>query len=169
MILRYWLKFFIILLGLMGPVVFASDFSALSSKNIEETLKPLQNIPENDLLAQVKENAQGTLQGPIFIKYPLVPVFIVKMIKDKKALPYLAKILEDKDRLYTYLGFMVLTFFLGIVTQKMFTDKYAGFFESVFRYLLHYVFLTAVRLAITYYMFANELDPTIKVFNTTFL
>ena len=170
--LKFYHILFFILLGLLGPVVHASSLAEIkqdiSSANIEKKLAPFQAIPESELLKTLKENSKGSKLESVMIRFPLLPLFMVRLIKDKKALPYLAKILEDEQRLWRYLGWIVATMCIGYLAKRILKSKDAGFFESLLFFIGHFLFINILRLSITYFMFQMELDPTLKIVGKTF-
>ena len=165
------LFFILFFLGLclIGPESYANPLDQISSKNVEKSLAPLQNIPEKELIAQLKDNTKNSHLAPLIEMFPTVTIFMVRLLKDREALPSLAKILENRDRLIKYAYWMLGTIVLGFVFKFIFKRDNAGLFESFLNYLFRFCLIMAIRIGVTYYFFAAELDPSIKVFSKTFL
>lgn len=153
----------------MGPESYANPLEKFSSKNIEKSLAPLQNIPEQELITQLKDNTRNSQLAPLIEMFPMATLFMVRLLKDRQALPLLAQILENRDRLIKYAYWMVGTIILGFIFKFIFKRDNAGLIESMLNYLFRFCLMFGIRIAVTYYFFAVELDPTIKVFNKTFL
>jgi hypothetical protein len=165
---NFLILFFILTVGLYAPFVYANSESSLSSKNIEKSIAPFQNISEKELLITLKENTKTSYLAPVLERYPLVGVFIVRMVKDKEALPFLAKILEDHKRLLRYLYWLIGLFIIGIIARRLLINREAHFFIRFMQSLFCFTMMLSARLFITYTIFAKELDPTIKVFKRSF-
>jgi hypothetical protein len=140
----------------------------ISSKNIEESIAPIRKTSEKELVAQIIENAKDSHLATVFRKFPLLPVFMVRVVQDKKALPYMAKILEKKKELIYYGYAMLGTFILGFFFRRFIRIKDGSLGELIVMALLRFSLMLVVRCGITYYFFWNELDPVLNIFYKTF-
>jgi hypothetical protein len=172
------LFFILFTLGLYvaGPECYANpalSVTNISSKNIEHAIAPFQKISEKELIQQLIDNTRGTQFGKVLTTCPLVTVFLVRFIQDKQALPYLAKILENKARLIQYTYWMIGSLFLGFIVRRVIKNNNTEsvksiWLETLFIFMLRISLMLVVRVAITYYFFASELTPTVKLISKTF-
>ncbi len=111
---------------------------------------------QEDLLSSIKE-------GPLkewLKESPRVLSFITKFLKDEKALPFLTRMLGEKEKLTKLLILLVATFFLNYFAKKMIK----GFTRNLIRIL----FFFAIRISGLYYLFHKELDPTLDLIKESF-
>jgi hypothetical protein len=155
-------------LFLIGPYSHANPDTPFSSKTIAESIRPFQNISEKELIEQFNANIKDSRVAPFLKKYPLATVFMVRLIQDKTALPSLAKIIENKERLITYSYWMLGTFVFAFILRRMLKIDNAGFFEAIALWFFRFFVMLFIRLGLTYYFFSNEFEPTFKVIMRTF-
>ncbi len=176
---NFLLTFFILGLFLIGPFALANtpkSFSDISfnAKDVSQAIAPLQKLSEAELLAQVKETSKNSPMGRVFENFPLLAVFMVRLIQDKEAFPQLVKILENKIRLKNYGYWMIVTFIFGFFLKRLIRSNKNGHSQSLvidalFNYIFRFAIMLCIRLAITYAFFSVELTPAFKVFSKTFL
>lgn len=155
-------------LCLIGPNTYANPLADISSANIEKAIAPLQKISEKELINQLNDNSKNSYLGPVLQKFPILAVFMVRMIRDQQALPNLAKILENRDRLIHFAYWMLGSFVLGVIITFLFKRSGSGIIESMLNYILRFALMFSIRIFIIYYFFAAELAPSVKVFTKTF-
>jgi hypothetical protein len=81
------------------------------------------------------------------------------------ALPQLAKMLDQKDKLAKMSVTLLFTFVVGMILKKMVHAK-APFSFKVIHFFLRASFLMVLRIGIVIYFFQEELTPAWKLFHT---
>lgn len=139
------------------------------SENIRIPLAKFQTLSEQELLKLLKENTSQSKWGPYLDQFPRLSLFSVRLIKDKDAIPSAVKIIENKDKLIWFGGFMISTFLIGFLLERIMRKENRSIVGSIGLYLLRVLILTGVRFAILIYFYGDELRPAGRVFKQTFL
>lgn len=138
------------------------------SESIKTALEPLQKMSEPELMTLLKENTKGSSAEKFVEYFPQMIVFAVRVIKDKDALPGLAKILDNKKSLIRLSSAMIATFIFGFILKKIMSKKGRSIAEAIGSWFLRFFIMTTLRLGITYVIFGAEIMPTVKVALKTF-
>ena len=141
----------------------------LNPELMTKMLAPFQQMSEPELNKLLKETLKDSMFGAYLNKYPQIAVFVVRLIRDKHALINLVKIVHNKTRSLHYFYAMIGTLFLGLIFAKILKNSDGGIFAVFILFCFRFSVMTVIRLWVTYYFFAIELDPIIKIFNKTFL
>ncbi len=139
------------------------------SNSIKIALEPLQQLSDKELKERFIDASKQTKFYPYLEKFPKAIVFGTSLIKDREAIPNLIKILEDKKRLVTFGGIMVMTIIVGLALKKLFYNEKRSFLGVIFFFFLRVYTMLFLRIGIVYYFFSKELSPTIEVFKKVFL
>ncbi len=139
------------------------------SESVKIALEPLQMLSDKELEKRFVDASKQTKFYPYLERFPKAMVFGVSMIKDREAIPSLIKTVENKKRLVTFGGIMLMTIILGLILKKLFYKADRSFLGVVFFFLLRVYTMLFVRLGIIYYFFDKELAPSISVFKKVFL
>jgi hypothetical protein len=131
-------------------------------------LGPLQKMSEKELMALLKENTVGSSASKYIEKLPKLAVFTVRLIKDKDALPSLAKILDDQERLIRFLGIMVSTMLFGFILRRLMKREGRSILKSVSLWFVRFLVISAMRFAIIIFFFSSELAPLMSITKETF-
>lgn len=147
---------------------------ALSRKNdyseaVRKALGPLQQISEKELLKKMDEETLHSSMRPYIDRFPNIIVFAVKLVKDKEALPNIAQIAEDKDRLIQFGSIMLATIIFGFFLKKLFRREGRSFIQATFYFFVRSSIMFAIRVYIIYYFFSTELAPASRVFKQVFM
>lgn len=138
------------------------------AKSIELLLSPLRKLPEKELMKMVLENSKDTQVGPYLNEYPLITLFLVRLIRDKEAVPSLLKILENRDRLIYFAGAMICTLIFGFFLKRLFHKEDRSFFGVIAVFFVRFFTVNALRIGIFYYFFAKEFTPAMRIVSQTF-
>lgn len=139
------------------------------SENIRIPLEKFQHLSEDELLQLLKENTKDSKWGPYLEQFPRIRLLSVRLIKDKDAIPSAVKIIENKDKLVWFGGWMVSTFILGFILERIMRKEGRGVLASIGLYMVRVLIMTGVRLTIILYFYGTELKPAGRVFKQTFL
>ena len=138
------------------------------SEALRVALEPLQKMSEKELMALLKENTVGSSASKYIDKFPKLAVFTVRLIKDKNALPSLAKILDDHERLIRFLGIMISTMLFAFLLRRLMKREGRSILKSVSLWFVRFLIISALRFAIIIYFFSSELTPLMSITKETF-
>lgn len=136
---------------------------------IRKVLEPLQKLSEEELLKKLDEQTENSSLRPYMDKYPNINIFTVKLIKDENAIPSIAKIVEDRDRLINFFGVLLGTVILGYFVKKLFHREGRSFLMAVFYFLIRIHVMFAIRCYVIYFFYSEELTPAAKIFKQVFM
>ncbi|MDO9182789.1 MAG: hypothetical protein Q7U04_10290, partial [Bacteriovorax sp.] len=111
---------------------------------------------------------KGSSSEILIKKYPKIALCAVRLIKDKDALPGLAKIIDDQERLIQYAGAMISTILLAILLKRYFYLPGRSVQEAVGFWFLRFLIIFFLRIGILYSFYSSELAATFKVVTKTF-
>jgi hypothetical protein len=139
------------------------------SSSVRLALEPMQKLSEKDLLKRLDESTKSSAVRPYMDKFPNVPIFAVRLIKDKESIPSMVKILENRERLIEFAGIMIGTIIFGFILKRVMHREGRSFIKSAFYFILRMYIIFAIRVFIVYYFFSTELTPAAKIFKQTFM
>jgi hypothetical protein len=147
-----------------------SSFLANVQKNMFEKLvkeNPLAHLSKEQIRDFISERAKETQWQQIFSDYPKLLDFIVEWFADKKALPSLINIMARKNKLTNYTVSFFVILILGMILNILLTKK-----GSILKHLaikLSMTFFTMLaQLGAFYFIFREELTPTIEIATRVF-
>lgn len=138
------------------------------SEFVATALAPLQNLTEQQLVISLKENTRGTMAHEYVVNYPTFALYIVRLIKDKDALPTAAKILEDQQKIIRFVAVMVSTFIFGFMLKRFFRKEGRTIMQAILAWFVRFLIMLSVRLYIVYLFYDVELGPLFKIATKTF-
>jgi len=138
------------------------------SEAIRTVLKPLQQLSEAELMATLKENTKDTNAGEYVARFPKLMVFAVKLIKDPEAIPSLARIVDDQDKLIRFGGIMIATILFGFFLRRLMAREGRSILKSLAFWFLRFLIMSGLRIGIILFFFGNEIAPMLKVAEQTF-
>ncbi len=139
------------------------------SDALRVALAPLQKMSENQLVTILKENTKGGSAEVYVERFPKLSVFVVRLIKDAEALPMLAKILDDQDKLIRFGGIMLLTVLFGFFLKRFMKKEGRSILEAIGFWFFRFLIMTSLRFGILIYFYGKEIEPTFSVAYRTFL
>jgi hypothetical protein len=137
------------------------------SEVIKSTLAPLQKLSEEELVLMLKENTRESSAAKYVDHFPQIMLIAVRLIKDKDALPEMAKILDDQDKLIHYSGMMIATFLVGFLLRRFMAKEGRTIFVSLSLWFIRFLIMSGLRIAVTIFFFGEELTPAFKVLTRT--
>lgn len=138
------------------------------SDAVRITLGPLQKLPEEELMQMLKENTKDTRAGAYVEHFPKLMLFAVRLIKDRDAIPFMVKIIDDQDKLIRFGGLMIATFLLGFFLKRLMAREGRSIPKALLFWFLRFIIMSGVRLGIILYFYSVELSPMFKVAGETF-
>lgn len=138
------------------------------SDSVRITLAPLQKLEEKELVKLLDENTKSSSMRPYLDEFPNIMLLAVRLIKDKESIPSLVKILEDKDRLIHFGGWMIGTIIFGMLLKRFFHREDRSFLGAVGLFFLRFYIMLFLRLALIYFYFGQELRPSLQIIKKTF-
>lgn len=139
------------------------------SEAVKVALAPLQKMSEGDLIKLLVENTKGSGAADYIDRYPKIAVFTVRLIKDKEAVPFLAKIADDQDKFIRFAGIMISTILLAFLLKKFMKKEGRPVMKAVSLWFFRFVIITGLRIAIILFFFGSEIAPTFRILSKTFL
>lgn len=152
------------------------------SKNYQESLKklgkgmgldvqeklilafvPLQELTDENFDQVLKKVFTPEQYEKATTQYAKYIDLLKRIVRSQDTLPALISLVSDKDRLIYYAAAILITFILSLMTKRIFYKTGDGFFRIIIGFFLHCLFMSAIRLGITYYFFKPELTPFIKI------
>jgi len=93
--------------------------------------------------------------------------YVVKLMQDPKALPFFGRMVDQKNKFYIFLGFMLLSFIiLYIYKKKRFANQ--SFFSTLIPRFFLFLGVVFCRLLVFIAIFYKELSPFFEVTNSHF-
>jgi hypothetical protein len=138
------------------------------SQVLRVTLEPLQKMDEKELLQLLKDNTKGSPSGAYIDRFPKLAVFAVRLIKDKEALPSLAKIIDDQDRLIHFSGIMLATILIAFFLKRLMKKEGRSIAKAFGLWFLRFLIISSLRIGILFYFFSVEVGPTLNIASKTF-
>lgn len=127
----------------------------------------LKTLPREDVKKIVGESLKGNPLGKVFQKFPQGLEVFVDVIRDEHALPGLLDIFAERKKLqYFGYGWMIM-FFLSLWFKGSIIDKYKPFYVRIPQSILYSLTFTGIVMTAYYFLFKDQLDPTIQVVRGT--
>lgn len=133
------------------------------SEAIKVALAPLQKMSESELSKLLRDNTKNSSSEKLISNYPNIILFSVRLIKDKLAIPNLAKIIDDQKKLIRFTGIMILTFLISFLLKFVLKKSGRSVLKAVSLWFLRFMIMMSIRLGIIIYFFGEELAPTFKI------
>jgi hypothetical protein len=148
-----------------------SSFLANIQKNMFEKLvkeNPLAHLSKDQIRTFIIERAKETPWEKIFSDYPKLLDFVVEWFSDKKALPSIINIMARKNKLtnYTVSFFVILIF--SMILNILLTKKGSILKHLAIKFMVT-IFTMLAQLGAFYFIFQEELSPTIEIATRIFL
>ena len=138
------------------------------SDALRVALEPLQRMSEKELVQLLKDNTSGSKASTYIDRFPKLAIFTVRLIKDKDALPNLAKILDDQERLIRFLGIMISTILIAFLLKRLMKRKGRSVVQALSFWFLRFIIISSLRFGILIYFFSSELSPLFSITSKTF-
>ncbi|MGZ3790218.1 MAG: hypothetical protein ACXVLQ_16920 [Bacteriovorax sp.] len=131
-------------------------------------LEPLQKMSEAELVKILNDNTRGTNTAAYLERFPKITVFTVRLIKDPNALPWLAKIIDEQDKLIRFVGIMLSTILVAFFLKKLMKKEGRGIFEAMGFWFIRFLIINSLRFGLLIYFYGKEIHPTINIAIRTF-
>lgn len=144
------------------PSSFDHFMERMRKNMMEKLLKdnPLSHMDKSQVRDFIVERAQGTGWQKVFDSSPNTLNFVVDWLSHPQALPKIVNLLGEKKKLKTYFWCFIGIFIFSILLNAYLGRK-AGFFKRLFIKLFVSVFSFVAQLGVFYYLFHEQLDPTV--------
>ncbi|MCK6595006.1 MAG: hypothetical protein L6Q33_07400 [Bacteriovoracaceae bacterium] len=138
------------------------------SENVTFMLGPISLLSDEEITKLLKEKNEGSWTKKIFEFEPRLYPLAVAMLKDKEALPKLVSMSEKKDKFIVFFWWMLGTLVFSIILKKVIMNPTMPFFTALFWGFSRFVLINGIRIFIFWYVFQEELTPTIKIVKKVF-
>lgn len=138
------------------------------SEAMKIALAPLQKMSEAELLHLLHENTKGSNSQVYVERFPKMAIFAVRLIKDPVALPELARILEDQEKLIRFGAIMITTILVGMLLKRLMSRKGRSILKSIGYWFVRFLVMTSLRLGILTFFYGKEITPTLVLAAKTF-
>ncbi len=155
-------------LGGMGKGGKKKDLKNIKySEAIREALRPLQQLSESELMATLKENTKETKAAEYIARFPQIMLLAVRLIKDPEAIPALARILDDQDKLIRFGGVMIATILFGFFLRRLMAREGRSIPKALTFWFLRFLIMAGLRLGLILFFYGNELTPALRIASAT--
>ncbi len=157
-----------------GMLVKGSRFRVADNKKtnysdaISAALSTLQKLPAAELEGLLKDSFKTSGPGAFFANSPRFILLLVRLIKDKKALPSLVKILDDQSKLIKFYSAILFTFILGIFLKKIMRKEGQPISIALWLWFVRFSIIYLVRFIIIFMFYGNEISPALNIVSHTF-
>jgi hypothetical protein len=138
------------------------------SEALKVALEPLQKMSESELIKLLKDNTKDSSAADYINRFPKLAIFTVRLIKDKDALPNMAKILDDQDRLIHFAAIMITTMIFAFFLKYLMKGEGRSVFKALSFWFLRFLIISSLRIGIIFYFFSIELAPIVNITTKTF-
>jgi hypothetical protein len=141
------------------------DFPAI----MRLVLSPYQKLSAPQVETMLKERfGKHPTAGPLLANRAIMNV-VVKLVKDPEALPALAGIAMERQKLATYGGFVLATFFLGSLLKRLlrrYSSDNVG--AGLRRFLFRLIVMSGLRFGAFVAMFSKNITPAWEILRGSF-
>lgn len=123
----------------------------------------IDQIPEAKVKLMLKNQFKGTIFDKIFNLFPVTLDIFTAVVRDSKAMPSLIGIFGQRGLLKIFFCVWFATLLLFYYLRKVFISPNAKTYVKIPASILFSLSFSAVSFMIFYYMFTEEVDPTVKV------
>ena len=150
----------------------ASDLTGLSFNKIRSftpkewagRLEPYRELSQESS----RKILTNYFQKKAWPSHPKMIEFIDELIRRPGALEKATAILRGRKDIVIYIGFLIITFFLGVFYKKIDEKKRSKGMTKVMEYCSRFFVMNTLRLAIFVFFFRKYLDDTFLVFMQVF-
>jgi hypothetical protein len=130
---------------------------------LKEFLKenPMSKMSEGEVRSLLEGRLNSIPGGNFFQNNPGALDFVVKWLRDERALPRLLSVVNEADRLKIY-GIVVFCVFLFSFILNLFNSK-GNLFKRILRKLMIIAGVTFTNFVVFYIMFKPNVQPTIDL------
>jgi hypothetical protein len=138
------------------------------SEQLRLALVPLQSMKEEQLVFLLQENTKGTQAYTYIEKFPILALYAVRLIKDKDALPLLAKTLDNQEKYLKFVSCMISTFIFSFFLKRFLKRDGRTIIKSVSFWFVRFILVTLLRVWILFFFFTAEITPALNITTKTF-
>jgi len=135
---------------------------------INAALIPLQKLTEAQLSELLKESFKNYKAAQFLVNSPKFMLIIVRLIQDKKALPYMAKILDDQDKLIKFSLVLLSTLLLALILKNIMRKKGRPIYSALAFWFIRFSIINFIRYIIILIFYGNEISPTLNIASKIF-
>lgn len=121
-------------------------------------------MPEDEVKKMLHSSLEGKPFAGFLVNSESFINFMIGMLKDDKALLYLFELTQDKKvmklALFVIVGLIILNFFLKRLIIKKDDFVLLRFIKGLF----FFIFSTALKVGVLYFLYQDYLQPTVDVF-----
>lgn len=136
---------------------------------LRQVISANQSISRTAFQRQLKVTLtkDGT-RNKFLLKDPRYLEFLTTFLRDNKALPELANIVQKKKRLWIFVGINIGIFFFGIALKKLSKNDEDGLITKVRKWFVQLCFTLSLRFGVFFYLFFDDVKPTLDIAKQTF-
>lgn len=130
---------------------------------LKEFLKenPFSKMSEPQVRNLIEGRVNSTPAGNFFQNNPRAMDFLVKWLRDKRALPRFFAIANEPDKLRTF-GIIAFCIFILSFILNLFNSK-GNLFKRIFKKLMIVIGVTALNITVFYIMFKANVQPSVDL------
>ncbi len=148
----------------------ALDVSSLDKSTeviVYDLLAPFRSLDEAQLVDLIHNKMAGNFVGKYLLDYPRVLLFITKSLRDEKALPRVASLIDDTGQVYLFVFLNILGFVIKIFLRNR-DKKFDGTPGGLKRWLKRTTFVLGYFIIAYVWMFQDEFGPIFKIAKSVF-
>jgi|GEM_PF-5560886 len=120
---------------------------------------------ETNVFKMFQDKLHQSFLGPLFKNTPLGEKFarvLTRIFRHESALPYVAKIPNERRKLLIYAGFVLATFIIGFGLKKLQQGGNDSILTTFRRNMTRLVIINGSRFVVFYFFFKAELSPLVE-------
>ena len=141
-----------------------------ASKIMKSMIQQFNPISPQQLKTSLLVTTEGKPQGDFLKNNPKFLNFLVRALKHPNALPNVAKILDQRQKLMYFVGANIFVLFFGIWYKRVQRNRNQDreITKSVNQFIFRFIFLSGIRLGIFVAFFHSEVGDIFGVFKKSF-
>ncbi|HAZ14513.1 MAG: hypothetical protein A2X86_15390 [Bdellovibrionales bacterium GWA2_49_15] len=139
----------------------SGDYSLM----IYQLLHPFRAQSEAEVTQLFQQKMPGLSSIPLINK---IPNLIARTARDEKALPAVAKILNQRGKLAQYGVFVLVTFILSFILKRLKERQNDSIFSGISSGILRSFVMMGLRLGVFFVLFSAEFAPLWQVLKSSF-
>ncbi len=126
-------------------------------------LAPFQKLSDLELAKIISENSKNTNVHAYLVRYPKIPLIMIRLIKDKEAIPGILKMIDDQTRSINFAAVMILSIAFGFFVKRVFKREGRSVPQAVTVWFIRTLIMLGVRLMIVAYFYGHDIGPALNV------
>ncbi|OFZ52029.1 MAG: hypothetical protein A2381_05840 [Bdellovibrionales bacterium RIFOXYB1_FULL_37_110] len=132
-------------------------------KQLNKMLEPIRKMSESELTNIILSNQKAHPLFELMANNPKLLTFIIRLLKDEKAIQGLVEVTSHKAKIYIYLVFLVITILLNHWFKIKIIKNIESMMKRFFVHVGRIIFFVVLRLTVFLILFYAFLKPSILI------